>query len=153
MFLIKWQGCCGRSWNSVNSIVLDAFILFCVWCVLFLEYHSFSLQKSDLDCSTAKCLIAGMVGSRGQGQVTSSSEIGLGNGQGQPGQAMGQVGQAGLGQGQGQGQQPTKDVTPDIVEGLPNNPLLKCTLCAQRLEDTHFVQVCHHCPPYYIINI
>ena len=48
-----------------------------------------------------------MVGSRSQGQVTSSSEIGLGNGQGQPGNTMGQ---AGL--GQGQGQQPTKDVTP-----------------------------------------
>lgn len=71
----------------------------------------------------------GMVGSRSQGQVTSSSEIGLGNGQ--PGNTMGQA---------GLGQQPTKDVTPDIGEGLPNNPLLKCTLCAQRLEDTHFVQ-------------
>lgn len=40
----------------------------------------------------------------------------------------------------------TKSV-PDIADGLPNNPLLKCNLCAQRLEDTHFVQcptVGHH---------
>jgi len=34
----------------------------------------------------------------------------------------------------------TKNNLPDIGDGLPNNPLLKCTLCAQRLEDTHFVQ-------------
>jgi len=59
-------------------------------------------------------------GSRGQGQVTSSSELSLG--------------QSGLGQGL------TKEPTPDMGDGLPNNPLLKCTLCAQRLEDTHFVQ-------------
>merc|ERR1719433_536801 len=35
----------------------------------------------------------------------------------------------------------------DITDGLPNNPSLKCNLCAQRLEDTHFVQcptVGHH---------
>lgn len=73
-------------------------------------------------------------GSRSQGQVTSSSEIGLGNGQ----PAGNSLGQASL--GPGPGQQPAKDATPDIGEGLPNNPLLKCTLCAQRLEDTHFVQ-------------
>ena len=30
---------------------------------------------------------------------------------------------------------------PDITDSLPNNPLLKCNLCSQRLEDTHFVQV------------
>lgn len=29
----------------------------------------------------------------------------------------------------------------DITDSLPNNPLLKCNLCTQRLEDTHFVQV------------
>lgn len=36
---------------------------------------------------------------------------------------------------------------PDITDSLPNNPLLKCNLCTQRLEDTHFVQcptVGHH---------
>jgi len=94
-----------------------------------------SMSVASPNNSPNQNLASGMVGSRSQGQVTSSSEIGLGNGQGQPGNTMGQ---AGL--GQGQGQQPTKDVTPDIGDGLPNNPLLKCTLCAQRLEDTHFVQ-------------
>jgi len=34
----------------------------------------------------------------------------------------------------------TKNNLSDMGDGLPNNPLLKCTLCAQRLEDTHFVQ-------------
>ena len=74
--------------------------------------------------------LPGMAGCRSQGQVTSSSEIGLGNGQAS----------TNLGQPAPQ-QQPTKDLTSDIGDGLPNNPLLKCTLCAQRLEDTHFVQV------------
>jgi hypothetical protein len=72
----------------------------------------------------------GMVGCRGQGQVTSSSEIGLSSAQGS----------SNLGQAAPQQQQPAKDLTPDIGDGLPNNPHLKCTLCAQRLEDTHFVQ-------------
>jgi len=73
--------------------------------------------------------LPGMVGCRSQGQVTSSSEIGLGSGQ-----ASNNLGQP------APQQQPAKDLTPDIGDGLPNNPLLKCTLCAQRLEDTHFVQ-------------
>ena len=36
-----------------------------------------------------------------------------------------------------------KNFVSDLTDGLPNNPHLKCTLCAQRLEDTHFVQVTH----------
>ena len=36
---------------------------------------------------------------------------------------------------------PNRNLVADITDGLPNNPLLKCNLCAQRLEDTHFVQV------------
>jgi len=33
-----------------------------------------------------------------------------------------------------------KEGAQDLTDGLPNNPTLKCTICAQRLEDTHFVQ-------------
>jgi len=55
---------------------------------------------------------AGLVGTPTRSQVTSSSEIGK-NG--------------------------LKVPTPE-AEAIPNNPLLKCTICAQRLEDTHFVQ-------------
>merc|ERR1712025_224438 len=62
--------------------------------------------------------LPGMVGCRSQGQVTSSSEIGLGSGQ-----ASNNLGQP------APQQQPAKDLTPDIGDGLPNNPLLKCTLC------------------------
>jgi len=54
----------------------------------------------------------GLVGTPTRSQVTSSSEIGK-NG--------------------------LKVPTPE-AEAIPNNPLLKCTICAQRLEDTHFVQ-------------
>jgi len=55
---------------------------------------------------------AGLAGTPTRSQVTSSSEIGK-NG--------------------------VKVPTPE-AEAIPNNPLLKCTICAQRLEDTHFVQ-------------
>jgi len=54
----------------------------------------------------------GLAGTPTRSQVTSSSEIGK-NG--------------------------VKVPTPE-AEAIPNNPLLKCTICAQRLEDTHFVQ-------------
>lgn len=54
----------------------------------------------------------GLVGTPTRSQVTSSSEIGK-NG--------------------------TKVPSPE-AEAVPNNPLLRCTICAQRLEDTHFVQ-------------
>eukprot|EP00088_Acartia_fossae_P004342 TRINITY_DN11856_c0_g2_i5.p1 TRINITY_DN11856_c0_g2~~TRINITY_DN11856_c0_g2_i5.p1 ORF type:complete len:375 (-),score=87.47 TRINITY_DN11856_c0_g2_i5:540-1664(-) len=33
-----------------------------------------------------------------------------------------------------------KEKNQEITDGIPNNPLLKCTICSQRLEDTHFVQ-------------
>ena len=71
-------------------------------CAMFLQHNPY--------CGQQRCLVAGMVGSRSQGQVTSSSEIGLGNGQ--PGNTMGQA-------SLGQGQQPTKDVTPGETNSDP----------------------------------
>jgi hypothetical protein len=74
--------------------------------------NSFDSNKSSLPGTT--------IGSRGQ--VSSSSEV--------------------AGQGSSKGTQPNqapKEI-PDITDGIPNNPLLKCTICSQRLEDTHFVQ-------------
>jgi len=76
--------------------------------------------------------VPGLEGGRSQGQVTSSSEIG--------------AGMSGVA-GPGPGLSSNKDLHQDITDSLPNNPLLKCNLCAQRLEDTHFVQcptVGHH---------
>lgn len=57
---------------------------------------------------------SGLAGTPTRSQVTSSSEI-------------------------GKGHHGAKGPTPE-AETIPNNPLLKCTICAQRLEDTHFVQ-------------
>lgn len=63
---------------------------------------------------TAKAFSPGLGGTPTRSQVTSSSEI-------------------------GKGQQGAKGPTPE-TESVPNSPLLKCTICAKRLEDTHFVQ-------------
>jgi len=41
---------------------------------------------------------------------------------------------------QGGSHSPHTPSNQDLTEGLPNDPLLKCTICSQRLEDTHFVQ-------------
>ena len=117
---------------------------------------SFNISASALH-------VVGMEGSRSQGQVTSSSEIGLGSPLGQPGQQSNKE----LAQGDRSAFVELKGVTSvifkqifyflllckfswkpqidpliaDIADGHPNNPSLKCNLCAQRLEDTHFVQV------------
>jgi len=86
-----------------------------------------SMSRGSSFDSNSKTTASGLEGPRSQGgQVTSSSEIGLGS---------------------PLGQQSNKELAQDVTDGLPNNPLLKCNLCAQRLEDTHFVQcptVGHH---------
>jgi len=78
-----------------------------------------SVSRASSFDSNCKTSVQGLEGGRSQGQVTSSSEIGLGS---------------------PLGQQSNKELAQDVTDGLPNNPLLKCNLCAQRLEDTHFVQ-------------
>ena len=78
---------------------------------------------------------------RTQGKVSSSSEIILGS--------SGQRDQA---------QSFNIDLSKDLSDVPPNNPLLLCNLCAVRLKDLHFVQCpsvgqhkfCFPCSAYYI---
>jgi len=82
-----------------------------------LSLPELSTQSASPPSSTAVAARSGgsgLAGTPTRSQVTSSSEIGKGN-------------------------QGPKLPTPE-AESIPNNPMLKCTICAQRLEDTHFVQ-------------
>jgi len=90
---------------------------------------SSSLLDTKKPLSRATSLDTKNVPGLESGRVTSSSEI-----------------TPGLAASPGQSSS-SKDVSQDITDSLPNNPLLKCNLCSQRLEDTHFVQcptVGHH---------
>ncbi|XP_023339177.1 interferon regulatory factor 2-binding protein 2 isoform X4 [Eurytemora carolleeae] len=81
-------------------------------------------SRSSIDAQTEKVKAALIKGSSYDGPKTSGSE------------SSGRLSRP----GSEPGLSPHPQTNQDLTDGLPNNPHLKCTICSQRLEDTHFVQ-------------